>query len=174
MQIDDLTRIPEGHPPSPYSFPVSVKNDGIWGYGILPEDLPLIAVGWLGNFLPSEGEIDDRCIDRLWEARASNQIIIDGTAGWHDCELCDGESDWYPDGQVGPVIHWREEKARVRGYGHFLIATGETVYMSPVLILHYILDHGYKPPQRYVEAVIEGNILSADDLKWIADWPSNN
>jgi hypothetical protein len=175
LQIDDLTKIPENHPPSPYSFPVPLKNGEIWGYGILPDKLPIFTIGWLGDFLPEEGEVDPICIDRLWQAFTEKQIIIDGTAGWHDCELCDGKDDWYPDEKVGPVVEWRDEKARIRGYGHFLLSSGQKVYMTPTLILHYIIDHGYKPPLEFVETAMgSGNILGMDDLKWIEDWPSNN
>jgi hypothetical protein len=39
--------------------------------------------------------------------------------------------------------------------------------MAPVLILHYILDHGYKPPDDFIEAVIAGKCLSMDDLEFV-------
>jgi hypothetical protein len=167
MQIDDLKRLPESHPPSPYNHPIPLRRDSEWGYGVLPEKLPILAVGWLGDSLPSEGDVEPKCIDQLWQANAEERTIIDGTMGWHNCELCDGEHSWYPDKKVGPVLDWRGEKARVRGYGHFLIRTAKNIYMAPVLILHYILDHGYKPPDDFIEAVIAGKCLSMDDLEFV-------
>jgi len=167
MYIEDLTQFPPNHPPSPYYFPVSLKKDSRWGQGVLPKGLVLCAVGWLGDTVPSEGLTSSECISRLWDAYQSKFIISDGTAGFHNCELCHGENEWYPDGKVGPIIRWRANQLRIFGHGHFLIRNHEIVYLSPVLILHYILDHGYKPPDAFIEAVREGEFLAPDDLIWI-------
>ena len=39
--------------------------------------------------------------------------------------------------------------------------------MTPALVLHYILDHRYRPPDEFVEAVIEGSLLTDDDLEFV-------
>lgn len=170
MFIEDLTLLPPGSP-SPYSFPVSVKKGERWGYGLLDDGLVLCAVGWLGDFVPNEGKTPSECVSRLWDAYKSETVVSDGTAGWHNCELCHEEKDWYPGGQVGPIIKWRGRKQRVKGHGHFLIRTGEIVFLSPVLILHYILDHAYKPPEDFIEAVKQGEFLAPGDLIWVEDLP---
>jgi hypothetical protein len=149
-----------------------LQNGDQWGYGLLPEGLVLCAVGWLGDFVPSEGETPARCISQLWNAYKSKRVVFDGTAGWHDCELCHGEKDWYPGGRVGPIVRWRFKRLRVRGYGHFLVRSGKIVYISPVLILHYILDHGYRPPDEFIEAVGQGEFLRPSDLVWVEDLES--
>ena len=169
MYIEDLTQLPPGHPPSPYYIPVSLRKVDKWGQGILPEGLVLRAVGWLGDFNPHEGNTPPECVSRLWEAYASKRIISDGTAGFHNCELCHGEQQWYPGGRVGPVAAWGDQQLRIVGHGHFLIRLDEIVYLSPVLILHYILDHGYQPPDAFLEAVLHGEFLSQDDLVWVED-----
>jgi hypothetical protein len=46
------------------------------------------------------------------------------------------------------------------------------VYISPVLILHYILDHGYRPPDEFIEAVGQGEFLRPSDLVWVEDLES--
>ena len=165
MHIPDLTRLPS-NPPSPFPFPPPLQREGRWGVGTLPENLELCAVGWLGDSVPSAGETPAACISRLWKAYKSKQFIIDGTAGWHDCELCSGPDDWYPGSRVGPFLRWRGRRLRVRGYGHFLIRYDEIVYMSPVLVLHYIIDHAYLPPDEWVEAVDNGELLGPGDLIW--------
>jgi hypothetical protein len=172
LHIEDLTLLPDGHPPSPYSFPVSLQKEGKWGYGLLPEGLSLCAVGWLGSSIPVEGKMPNECIRRLWKAYKSKLVVVDGTAGWHDCELCEGHDDWYPGGQVGPILNWRGQRLRVRGYGHFLVRSGDLVYIAPVLILHYILDHGYKAPDAFVEAVIKGDFMEPTDLNWVGELAS--
>lgn len=92
--------------------------------------------------------------------------MIDGTAGWHDCLMCPEQEQRYPGGGIGPIVRWGLRRRRVRGYGHFLIATEGRAYMAPVLILHYIIDHDYSPPAEFQRAVLEGRFLSEDDLEW--------
>jgi hypothetical protein len=36
-----------------------------------------------------------------------------------------------------------------------------------VLILHYILDHSYRPPDAFVETVMQGEFLKPSDLVWV-------
>lgn len=172
MYIEDLTKLPPNHPPSPYNFPVSLKKDNMWGQGILQDDLVLCAVGWLGDYIPSEGKTPSKCISRLWDAYKSKFVISDGTAGWHNCELCQSENEWYPGGEVGPIIKWQGKRLRIYGHGHFLIRFNGTVYLSPALILHYVQDHGYKPPEVFIEAVRRGEFLALNDLIWIEDQAS--
>jgi hypothetical protein len=153
MYIEDLTQLPPIHPPSPYNFPIFLQKDNRWGQGILQDGLVLCAVGWLGDSIPSRGPTPSECVFRLWDAYKSKLVISDGTAGFHNCELCHGEDEWYPGGKVGPIINGRGQQLRIYRHGHFLIRFKETVYLSPVLILHYIFDHRYKPPDAFIEAV---------------------
>jgi len=170
--IPDLVTLAEGHPPSPYPFPLPLSKDDRWGMGLLPQGLSLRPVGWLGNSLPTTGPVPDEVVDRLLHAYQANALFIDGTHGWHDCELCPGPEAWYPGGQIGPIITWRGREYRLRGYGHHLICSGTDVFMAPALILHYILDHGYGPPRDFVEAVLNGTFLTPDDLPWAELPPS--
>ena len=166
MHIEDLTRFPQNHPPSPYNFPIQLKKGNNWGQGVLRDGLILCAIGWLGENIPSEGKTPSECISRLWHTYKPRYIISDGTAGFHNCELCFDEEEWYPDGDAGPIVRWQGLKLRVYGHGHFLLHYKENVYLSPALILHYILDHGYKPPDIFIEAVLNGEFLALSDLLW--------
>ena len=169
MYIEDLTQFPPNHPPSPYNFPVFFRRGNRWGQGILLDGLVLCAVGWLGDYIPGGGKTPSQCISQLWDAYKSKLVISDGTKGFHNCERCQGDNEWYPGGKVSPIIRWRGQRLRIYGHGHFLIRFNEIVYLSPVLILHYILDHGYKPPNAFIEAVRQGEFLASTDLKWIED-----
>ena len=164
--IEDLTQFLPNHPPSPYNFPIHMKKGDKWGQGVLRDGQILLAVGWLGDNNPSEGKTSSECIERLWNAYEAKHVISDGTAGFHNCEMCHGENEWYPDGDAGPIVRWQNRHLRVFGHGHFLIHYSEKVYLSPVLILHYILDHGYKPPDEFIEAVCHGEFLALSDLIW--------
>ena len=170
MFIEDLTKLPPGHPPSPYNFPIQIHKRGKWGEGILPDGLTLYTVGWVGNTLPNKGETPSRIISRLWEAYELKLVISDGTQGWHDCELCSGKDEWYPGGKIGPIVNRQGRQLRIYGHGHFLIRLEEFVYLCPALILHYILDHEYKPPDGFIDAVNQGSFLTLEDLIWIENF----
>jgi hypothetical protein len=43
--------------------------------------------------------------------------------------------------------------------------------MIPALILHYILDHRYRPPQEFLEATVAGEFLRPEQLLWEAYVP---
>ena len=166
MYIEDLFKFPTGHPPSPYNFPIQVQEGSKWGEGILQDGLSLTAIGWLGDSIPRRGATSPKCISQLWEAYKSRLQISDGSNGWHNCELCQGEDEWYPDGEVGPITEWQGHQLRIYGHGHFLIHHNEIVCLSPALILHYILGHEYRPPDVFIEAVEQGRFLSLNDLIW--------
>ena len=69
----------------------------------------------------------------------------------------------------GPIVKWQGQQLRIYGHGHFLTRFNGVVYISPVLIIHYTLDHGYKPPDVFIEAVRHGKFLALSDLVWIKD-----
>ena len=105
-------------------------------------------------------------MDQLLAAYEAKAIFPDGTAGWHDCEICPGPEASYPDGEVGPIIRRRGRRIRLYGHGHYLLRDGDFTYMAPALILHYILDHAYCPPQAFLDATTTGVFLRPQDLLW--------
>jgi hypothetical protein len=135
----------------------------------LPAGTVLRAVGWLGDRVPSSGDTREECIDGLMLAYEANRVLSDGTMGWHDCEIRTTEDQHKPGGGSGPVIHWRGRELRLYGHGHYLIRSRNVVYMAPALVLHYILDHHYRPPDEFVEAVVFGAFLTPDDLVFVRE-----
>jgi len=165
MMIPDLQVFPPNHPPSPFPFPVvMLQQDDELAIGQLPDSVVLYAIGWLGDQIPTTGDVPDECIARLFSAYDSKETISDGTKGWHDCEICATPEQRRPGGRIGPVVQWRGTELRLYGHGHHLVRLGPKVYMCPVLILHYILDHHYQPPPEFVDAVVRGTFLTTHDL----------
>ena len=152
MKYPDLYKFPEGHPPSPYERPVRILNVG---EVYLPAGLQLFAVGWIEEAGFTTGAVPDECIEALIAAYPT-KIIPDGTRGLHTCTFCEVEM---------PKSEWKAKKVEVIGYGHYLVRYEKAVYMAPALLLHYILDHQYRPPQIFIDAVLKGKFLTTNDLE---------
>lgn len=152
MKYQDLYKFPEGHPPSPYESPVKIFNVG---EVYLPAELQLFAIGWIEEAGFTTGAVPEACIDSLI-ATYPAKIVPDGTRGLHTCTLCGAEL---------PNVEWKGKKINVKGYGQYLVRYGKAVYMAPALIIHYILDHDYCPPQIFIDAVTNGEFLTVDDLE---------
>jgi hypothetical protein len=152
MKYEDLYRFPEGHPPSPYERPVVVFNVG---EVYLPAGLHLLAVGWIEEAGFATGAVPEEFLAALVAAYPA-KVVPDGTRGLHTCTLCH---------VIMPKVEWKGKKIDVKGYGHFLIRYEKAVYMAPALVLHYVLDHNYRPPQIFIDAVAEGKFLTTADLE---------
>jgi hypothetical protein len=174
MFIPDLVPVAAGQPPSPYGFPLPIDKDGKPGVGRLPPGLTLLPIGWLANSVPTSGPVAGPVIDRLLREYQTGAVFCDGTAGWHDCELCPGPEAWYSDGQIGPVVSWAGQRQRLYGHGHYLLRHGAKVFMAPALLVHYIVDHTYRPPDQFTHAVLEGTFLRPNDLVWAEFDPEGN
>jgi hypothetical protein len=157
MEFPDLHEFPDGHPPSPYGKPLLVVKVGS---GMLPDGLTLRAVGWLERPGFPTGSVSKDCVEALVAALRGG-IFSDGYRGIHSCTLC---------GKALPEVRWRRRKVVLKGHGHYLVQSGQLVYMAPRLLLHYILDHEYRPPDEFVQAVAQGRFLTDDDLviRWRA------
>lgn len=158
MELRDLHPFDKGHPPSPYGKPLLVVKVGD---GLLPEGLTLRAVGWLEHKGFPTGTIPKECIDALVGALRGG-VFSDGYRGYHDCTLC---------GAAFPQIKWKRRTIGLQGHGHYLVQLGQVVYMAPALLLHYILDHEYRPPDEFLEAVTNGRFLTERDL--VVRWQSS-
>ena len=152
MIYPDLYKFPEGHPPSPYEFPVKIFKVGVVS---LPAGLQLIAVGWIEKPGFPTGAVPDECIEALIAAYPS-KIIEDGTRGIQTCTFC---------GSLSPEVAWKGKTITLSGHGQYFVRKDSAVYMAPALLLHYIIDHHYCPPQVFIDAVNQGEFLTVDDME---------
>lgn len=111
---------------------------------------------------------------------ASRKLIFTDYCGFHNCEICSDEEHHHARGRIEtvldwegqeikgwrlePNVSWKGQELTVIGLGHHLIRCGQIVYMAPALLLHYIQCHQYKPPDEFVNAVIDGRFLTQEDL----------
>lgn len=93
------------------------------------------AVGWLETDHPyQQGTVPVRFLARLKQhVDTAYQPVL--FMGFHECSLC-------------------QEGDRKAGLRNLLIPTERLLYVAPEMIVHYIEDHGYQPPQEFVEAVM--------------------
>jgi hypothetical protein len=99
-------------------------------------------VGWLDNAHPyPTGEVPELFVKRLFTCLT---ITVKPTLGAHRCDLCNGES-------------WGEE---IRVFGQ-----GEIVYAAPTMIYHYVVDHHYRPPEEFIQAVLDGPLADTEEYR---------
>jgi hypothetical protein len=142
---------------------LQAMRDGEFGSLSLAPGTFVRAVGWLGSSVLSPGETRDACIERLMDAY-EKYVLIDGTRGWHDCEICEKEGLPHTMELIKPTVHWHGRELKVYGHGEYLVRHRDVVYVAPALLLHYIIEHRYKPPEEFQDAVIFGSFLGLKDL----------
>jgi hypothetical protein len=112
-----------------------------------PTEPPTLNVGWLAaghDF--AKGEVSPSFVMRLQELVAHARTRQ--TRGFHECELC---ADPNP---PGDDTHMNGRNPRLSSAEIRAVGSDGVRYAAPTLIPHYIIEHGYAPPQPFVEAVL--------------------
>jgi len=117
-----------------------------YAYGRHPQP-GVVHIGWLdGKHDYPKGRVVGLVIEKLKRLATRPTELY---RGFHVCELCS-----HPKGLL-PEQDWEWGKSRA-GNGEIRVISGSTTYAAPVLIVHYIQEHGYLPPEEFLRAVIEG------------------
>ncbi len=107
-------------------------------------------VGWLDAdqpFLKGVLSADDVVLLERLVVHTWKPPLMAG--GWHDCTLCPRKPT------DGPILWDMDGQERMLGATEIYVPADEVMYSAPNLILHYMADHGYRPPQVFLEAVRE-------------------
>jgi hypothetical protein len=98
-----------------------------------------VSVGWLGEKVTSYGTVPPVVMKvlRYWREHCYRD---DYFLGYHTCEIC----------------------GNAHFHGEFWIETAGTRYVLPVGIFHYIDEHGYCPPERFLREIEELALASHD------------
>lgn len=94
-----------------------------------------VAIGWLSlkhDF--QKGQVSKEVIVRL-QAFCKEPAYV--TFGYHKCEFCNN----------------------VIGSGEIVVVGKDKLYFSPTLIVHYIQEHNYLPPEEFIEAVLNTEFI---------------
>jgi predicted enzyme related to lactoylglutathione lyase len=127
-------------------------------FPLLPPFNEVSMVGWLqdGHEFPT-GDVDADTIAKLNLLLESPRTHILHSKGFHECDLCTIEQRVYP--------AYKERQIALGSAELWVPAPNGMIYAAPTLIVHYIEDHGYRPPDEFIEAV------KAFDLN--SDWDGN-
>jgi hypothetical protein len=109
------------------------------------------AIGWLalGQPFPT-GELSALVVEKL--AWLATMKPINQMRGFHRCEFCTRA-------EVSIKVEGVE---RLLGSAEIWVPVGGELFASPDLLVHYIRDHQYLPPQPFVDAVQALDLRSWD------------
>jgi hypothetical protein len=122
------------------------KELSIFSYGVQKQWPMQNNVFWLGpghSFASSTPDQD--VLDLLWKFCS---VFVNPTRGLHGCHLC-------PSQRLARFSRNGEERtlgsAEIRAFSN-----RGAIFAAPNLIYHYVAEHGYKPPEEFIEALSEG------------------
>jgi hypothetical protein len=101
-----------------------------------------LAVGWLEGSIPRSGATSERFRALLGEL-CREPPVNTYKPGFHPCQF----------GQCRQ--RYESGESFIGGNGEIYVPGREGVlYNAPVLISHYVSDHGYRPPDEFIKAVL--------------------
>jgi hypothetical protein len=125
-----------------------------FGRTLLPD---VLQVGWLDNVhVYPKGPVAAHLIEKLKKLVASP---VKSEREFHFCDLC-AEPDMvkfkrFEGGQVTFTAEYQEWIKPRSNHGEIRVSAGDITFAAPVLIVHYIEDHGYLPPAEFLQAIEE-------------------
>jgi hypothetical protein len=114
-------------------------------------------VGWLDGIHPfSKGPVDRHLVEKM-KLLATNPVEL--YRGRHTCEVCIEPTDvvktFLHDTVkiIDPSCSRKQWAAQRWSNGEMRVAGEGVIFAAPVLIVHYIEQHGYMPPFQFLKAV---------------------
>jgi hypothetical protein len=116
----------------------------------------VVHIGWLDNIHPfPKGKVSDHLLEKMRKLAKKPTELYRGV---HVCELCCTPAGLYPAPKDWTDEHrlawWEWSKPRSSN-GEIRITAGSVTFAAPVLITHYIKEHGYLPPPEFLKALEE-------------------
>jgi hypothetical protein len=118
-----------------------------YGSSLEPDTLN---IGWLSkrsSFATGETPEDFRA--KLSAFCEDDDYIVNEMRGFHGCEFCD------------EAVEVTAASCRM-GNGEIRVIGQQTTYAAPRLVSHYVIQHAYKPPSAFVEAVTTGPLRGSE------------
>lgn len=113
-----------------------------YAVGRYPAGVRVVAIGWLDDKHPyREGPADSEFVRLLEDACRSHDGVQ--WLGPHFCELCIAAGN--------EPAHCTTDL--------IVVAPDGTWYHAPTMIIHYVTEHGYSPPEEFVAAISAGRFI---------------
>lgn len=111
------------------------------------EQLTILGIGWLDISMPyATGSTPAAFRERLLEHCVRGVLRL--MCGFHFCQFCNHEpirtSLWYGEQQV------------LCDNGEIWVSGSDVIYVAPAMVYHYVTEHGYRPPDEFIDAVMRG------------------
>ncbi|MDY7091647.1 MAG: hypothetical protein SX243_01610 [Acidobacteriota bacterium] len=113
------------------------------------EESGVLNVGWLGEERPYPTGQTFPEFHQALEEICARPILLH--RGFHDCEFCPQDSNVNP-----PWSTIGNGQIRVLGQNGVW-------YSAPTMVHHYVTKHNYKPPEEFVEAVLNPKRIAEDE-----------
>jgi len=105
----------------------------------------VVLIGWEDvDDSAQRGPIDPAFVDRLADLLATTEGFL-GVLCVDNCAQCDAPI-------LEPIYH--NNKKIPISTGRLVVPAADRCYVTPAMILHSIMVHGYVPPQEFCEAVM--------------------
>jgi hypothetical protein len=111
------------------------------------------AIGWLHPDHPyTKGDVSAEFLARLKEfagrsGDSADALDFGAYGGFHTCEFCGG----------------------AHGIGNFGVPSGDLLFVAPEMVVHYIEQHGYRPPAEFIEAVLRSPLPDSEEYQLITE-----
>jgi hypothetical protein len=107
---------------------------------------PALNVGWLdGSMRFPMGDTSEELHDKLAWLCAIERV--NATRGIHRCTICRSSRDDFHGLDVGRTRH-------LLGTAEIRVVGSAATYAAPNLVIHYVVDHRYLPPEDFVAGVL--------------------
>ena len=117
----------------------------------------VVHIGWLDGVHPfPTGSMKPGLLETIRKL-ASQPVEL--YRGYHVCEVCvepsDVEKKFMPHNKmiIDPDCSWAKWVKARQGNGEIRVPGKGVTFAAPILIVHYIEEHHYLPPQEFLEAV---------------------
>jgi hypothetical protein len=115
--------------------------------------LPVVCIGWLSKIKPyATGKLSQEFEKKLYQF-CLDQYVVCIMRGFQECEFCG--LPWNEWGRNHPSYGENTGLMSI-GDGEIRVIGKSVLYAAPALIYHYVVEHNYKPPQEFVDAVLTG------------------
>jgi len=123
----------------------------------------VVHVGWLGDGHPySQGFVSPALVRKMKAlAKTPHELY----RGFHVCELCEIPAELR--GEPFP-LQWEKWAQFRKSNGEIRVSRLGTIYAAPILIAHYIEEHGYCPPAGFLSAIEEAPIQLPEPMAGLA------